>query len=124
MILELNAKIPRGIVLTTKAYDSHLEGDPNLRKVIDSLQEVSNQLCSEIIDTEKRLLMQEKLENQCEELETKYNDSCQQNQIQTLEALTLKKQITEHMDTAALLKAEIIELRAQVVQLNKKNKKK
>ena len=61
-----------------------------------------------------------KLENQCEELETKYNDSCQQNQIQTLEALTLKKQITEHMDTAALLKAEIIELRAQVVQLKQK----
>ena len=63
---ELNAKIPRGIVLTTKAYDSHLEGDPNLRKVIDRLQEVSNQLCSETIDTEKRSLMQEKLENQCE----------------------------------------------------------
>ena len=63
---ELNAKIPRGIVLTTKAYDSHLEGDPNLRKVIDRLQEVSNQLCSETIDTEKRLLMQEKLKNQCE----------------------------------------------------------
>jgi hypothetical protein len=63
---ELDAKIPRGIVLTTKAYDNHLEGDPNLRKVIDSLQEVSHQLCSEIIDTEKRLLMQEKLQNQCE----------------------------------------------------------
>jgi hypothetical protein len=63
---ELNAKIPRGIVLTTKAYDSHLEGDPNLRKVIDRLQEVSNQLCSETIDTEKRLLMKEKLKNQCE----------------------------------------------------------
>ena len=44
---ELNAKIPRGIILTTKAYESHLEGNQTLKEVIEDLQAVSNQLCSE-----------------------------------------------------------------------------
>ena len=62
---QLNAKIPRGIVLTTKAYESHLESNQSLKKVIDNLLEVSNKLCSEM-DTEKRLYMKTELENHCE----------------------------------------------------------
>ena len=58
---ELNAKIPQGIVLTTKAYESHLESNQGLKKVIDHLLEVSNKLCSEM-DTEKRLYMKTELE--------------------------------------------------------------
>ena len=62
---ELNAKIPRGIILTTKAYESHLENNQKLKEVIEDLQAVSNQLCSEK-DTEKRLNMITKLKNNCE----------------------------------------------------------
>ena len=61
-----DVKIPRGIVLTTKAFEAHIEDHLHLKEGILRLENSSNQLCSERNGVDKSLLQAARLQENCE----------------------------------------------------------
>ena len=66
MLDELNADIPKGIVLTTNAIQDHLEHWKDLQSAIEELDQTSCKLCSTALNTEERKICTENLQSICE----------------------------------------------------------
>lgn len=60
----LEATIPLGLVVTTKAFNKHVETCQDLSEIITDLQDTSNQLCAALKNDEKTKL-KSKLEEKC-----------------------------------------------------------
>jgi len=60
--------VPKGIVLSTFAFQNHLEAHAELKQNVEGLQNASNQLCKSKLNTEER----DKLEKEKEPAK-KYN---------------------------------------------------
>ena len=66
MLDELNADIPKGIILTTNAVQDHLEHWKDLQSAIEELDQTSCKLCSTALNTEERKMFTENLQSICE----------------------------------------------------------
>ena len=57
--------VPKGLVVTTLAFQAHLEVNEELKKEIEELQRMSNQLCSTKLDGPARKDFVRFLQDQC-----------------------------------------------------------
>ena len=57
--------VPKGLVVTTLAFQTHLEVHEEIKKEIEELQRMSNQLCSTKLDGSARKDFVRFLQDQC-----------------------------------------------------------